>query len=124
MYINIKRKVTTKCWCLWSKRNIEYDKKQYKKCYIYRFKRTVDKYQVFLGGNYPELKIKTNNKNEKNLLIIKDSYANSFIPFLINDYENICAIDMRYFKEDLKEYMAENEINEVLILYNMTNFIT
>lgn len=93
---------------------------------IYDFEKlkTKDKYQVFLGGNYPELKIKTNNKNEKNLLIIKDSYANSFIPFLINDYENICAIDMRYFKEDLKEYMAENEINEVLILYNMTNFIT
>lgn len=92
---------------------------------IYDFEKlkTKDKYQVFLGGNYPELKIKTSNKNGKNLLLIKDSYANSFMQFLINDYENICVVDMRYFKEDLKKYMAENEVNEVLILYNVTNFI-
>ena len=85
--------------------------------------KTKDKYQVFFGGNYPELKIKTKNKNGKNLLIIKDSYANSFIPFLINNYENIYVVDMRYFKENLKEYMLENGVNEVLILYNVTNFI-
>lgn len=92
---------------------------------IYDFEKlkTKDKYQVFLGGNYPELKIKTSNKNGKNLLLIKDSYANSFMQFLINDYENICVVDMRYFKEDLKKYMVENEINEVLILYNVANFI-
>lgn len=92
---------------------------------IYDFEKlkTKDKYQVFLGGNYPELKIKTSNKNGKNLLIIKDSYANSFIPFLINNYENICVVDMRYFKEDIKEYMFENRVNEVLILYNESNFL-
>lgn len=93
---------------------------------IYDFKKlkTKDKYQVFLGGNYPELKIKTSNRNGKNLLIIKDSYANSFIPFLLNNYENICVIDMRYFKENLKDYMRKNEIFEILILYNVENFIT
>lgn len=92
---------------------------------IYDFEKlkTKDKYQVFLGGNYPELKIKTSNKNGKNLLLIKDSYANSFMQFLINDYENIYVVDMRYFKEDLEKYMDENEVKEVLILYNVTNFI-
>ncbi len=83
-----------------------------------------DKYQVFFGGNYPELKIRTSHKNEKNLLILKDSYANSFIPFLLGNYESICVIDMRYFKEDLKGYMEENEVSEILILYNVANFIT
>lgn len=83
-----------------------------------------DKYQVFLGGNYPELKITTSNKNGKNLLLIKDSYANSFIPFLLNNYENICVVDMRYFKENLKEYMDENKVSEILILYNVENFIS
>ena len=83
-----------------------------------------DKYQVFFGGNYPELKIRTSHKNGKNLLILKDSYANSFIPFLLGNYESICVIDMRYFKEDLKGYMEENEVSEILILYNVANFIT
>lgn len=93
---------------------------------VYDFNKlnTKDKYQVFLGGNHAELQINTSNKNGKNLLIIKDSYANSFIPFLLNDYENICVIDMRYFKNNLKEYMNENKISEILILYNVSNFIT
>lgn len=92
---------------------------------VYEFEKlsSKDKYQVFLGGNHPELQINTSNKNGKNLLIIKDSYANSFIPFLLSDYENICVVDMRYFKNDLKEYMNENEISEVLLLYNVSNFI-
>lgn len=81
-----------------------------------------DKYQVFLGGNYPELKIETDNKNNKNLLVIKDSYANSFIPFITKDYEDICVVDMRYFKGKISEYMSENNITDVLILYNIQNF--
>lgn len=84
---------------------------------------TKDKYQVFLGGNHPELKISTSNKNGRNLLIIKDSYANSFIPFLLKDYENICVVDMRYFKNNLEEYMNKSKISEVLILYNVLNVI-
>lgn len=85
---------------------------------------TKDKYQIFLGGNYPELKISTSNKNGKNLLIIKDSYANSFIPFLLKDYDNICVVDMRYFKSNLEEYMNKSKISEILILYNVANFIS
>lgn len=93
---------------------------------VYDFEKlnTKDKYQVFLGGNHPELKINTSNKNGKNILVIKDSYANSFIPFLLESYENICVLDMRYFKNNLKEYINKNKISEVLILYNVSNFIT
>lgn len=85
--------------------------------YDYDKLNTKDKYQVFLGGNHPELQINTSNRNGKNLLIIKDSYANSFIPFLLENYDNICVLDMRYFKNDLEEYMNENKISEILILY-------
>lgn len=81
-----------------------------------------DKYQVFFGGNYPELKITTENKNGRNIVIFKDSFANSFIPFILNDYENISVIDLRYFKSDLKEYLIENKTTDVLILYNIMNF--
>jgi len=96
-----------------SKSNSMYDLKKLKE---------KDKYQVFFGGNYPEIKITTENKNDKNLLIIKDSFANSFIPFIINDFENICVVDLRYFKYDLKNYINENNITDVLLLYNIMNF--
>lgn len=92
---------------------------------VYNFEklREKDKYQIFLGGNYPELKITTNNKNQKNLLIIKDSYANAFVPFLLKHYENVHLVDMRYFKQNLDEYINDYNITEILILCNTLSFI-
>lgn len=91
---------------------------------IYDFEKlnSKDKYQVFFGGNHSEIKIETKNKNGKHLLIFKDSYANAFIPFLIKDYESIYVIDLRYFNKDLKKYISDNPISDVLILYNIMNF--
>lgn len=102
-----------------------YNFKRSKGYSVYDFKKLEekDKYQFFLGGNYPELRIKTNNENGKNLLLMKDSYANSFVPFMLEHYENIYVIDMRYFKQNLDEYMALNDVSEILFLYNALNFV-
>lgn len=81
-----------------------------------------DKYLVFLNGNHPEVTIRTSQSNNKHLLVFKDSFANSFIPFLLEDYETIHIIDLRYYNGDIDEYMAENSINECLVLYNIKNF--
>ena len=81
-----------------------------------------DKYQVFLNGNHPEITIETSQTNGKHLLVIKDSFANAFIPFLLNDYETIHVIDPRYYHGDVDEYIRDNNINECLFLYNVKNF--
>lgn len=81
-----------------------------------------DKYQFFLGGNYPELTISSDCKNGKRLLLLKDSYANAFIPFLVGDYEKIHVIDLRYFNQDLDLYIENCDVTEFLILYNIKNF--
>lgn len=67
----------------------------------------------------------TKQKNaQKNLLVIKDSFANSFVPFMVNDYDEIRMLDLRYFKGNVQEYIKEHAISEVLVLYNVSNFIT
>ncbi len=81
-----------------------------------------DKYQVFLNGNHPEVTIRTSQTNGRHLLIIKDSFANAFVPFLLKDYETIHLIDLRYYNGSIDDYMLENDINECLILYNIKNF--
>lgn len=81
-----------------------------------------DKYQMFFGGNHPEITISTSQRNNKHLLVIKDSFANAFVPFLLNDYETIHIIDLRYYNGNIDNYILENGINECLILYNVKNF--
>ena len=77
---------------------------------------------MFLNGNHPELTICSENKNGKHLLIFKDSFANAWIPFAVNDFESIHVIDPRYFNGDIEEYIEENGITESLFLYNIRNF--
>lgn len=82
-----------------------------------------DKYAVYFGGNYGKITIKNLQAEGKgSLLIIKDSYANSMIPYLLNNYEQITMIDLRYYNESVPELVAEGW-DEVLVCYEMSNFI-
>lgn len=83
-----------------------------------------DKYSVFFGGNHPIVTIKTSNHNGKTLAVFKDSYANSLMPFLVNHYETLHMIDLRYYNANPIDYLDENGISDVLILYNTPNFLT
>ena len=81
-----------------------------------------DKYQVFQGGNYAEIVINTTVLNGRKLLIVKDSYANCFIPMLTADYECIVVVDPRYSTEPLTALVTKYNINEMLYLYNVNSF--
>lgn len=81
-----------------------------------------DKYAVFLNGNHPLIKITTKGSPENKLLIIKDSYANSLIPFLTEDYDEIYVVDPRYYSDDLKALIVSNNIKNILMLYNVNTF--
>ncbi|WP_075618733.1 DHHW family protein [Paenisporosarcina indica] len=81
-----------------------------------------DQYAVFLNGNHSLVKIKSSLHNGRKLVVIKDSYAHAFIPFLANHFEEIHVIDLRYYHLNIYEYLDTNEIDEVLFLYNLANF--
>ncbi len=87
-----------------------------------------DKYAYFLSGNYGQVHIQNqkaaSKAKGKNILIIKDSFANSFVPFVTQDYENIYMVDLRYYNGDMKSYLQEYNITDVLVLYNISNFIS
>lgn len=83
---------------------------------------TKSKYEVFLGGNYSEVKI--SGKGEGILLIIKDSFANSFSQFAVDDYKEVRLIDLRYYNGSVKDYIRDNQVTEVLFLYGINTFIT
>lgn len=82
-----------------------------------------DKYMVYLDGNHAMVDILGENKNGKKLLVIKDSYAHAFLPFLAQDYERIIMLDFRYSQMPVSSLVKNYGITDVLFLYNATNFI-
>ena len=83
-----------------------------------------DQYQVFFGGNYPVVEIRTTADNQRNLLVFKDSYANSFVPFLIPYYEKIIMVDPRYYYDDIEIAMTSYGITDILYLYSGDTILT
>ena len=79
---------------------------------------TRDQYAVFLGGNFPEVRIETTAMTGRTLLLLKDSYANCLVPLLTLGYQKIVVVDPRYFTGDLEVLMGAEGVSEVLILYN------
>lgn len=82
----------------------------------------VDQYSYFLGGNHGLVQIKTAANNGRSLLIVKDSYAHSFIPFLTAHYEYIHVLDLRYFSLSPSQYAEEQGCDEALFLFSITQF--
>ena len=84
---------------------------------------TKDKYAVYFGGNFGRIDIHMkNSQNQRTLLLIKDSFANSLVPFLMADYAQISMIDFRYFNKPVSELIREIHPDETLILYEISNF--
>lgn len=91
--------------------------------------KTRDKYSAFLYGNNGLTYIKSaNNLNKTNgktsrLLIIKDSYANCFIPFLTFNYDEIHVVDLRGLPVPISELQEQYDYDDVLIMYNFVSFM-
>lgn len=82
-----------------------------------------DKYAVFFGGNYGTVEITNKDaKLDKTLIVCKDSFANSMIPFLIEDYQKIIMLDLRYYTGSVKQLLSSYDQKEFLVLYEMSNF--
>lgn len=92
--------------------------------YCYDKLKTKDKYAFFMGGNYGSAVIETNVNDGGSVCIVKDSYANAMLPFLVNHYKKIVLVDMRYFNSSVTALLKKENVNEIVYIYNCTNFGT
>ncbi|MBO7689914.1 MAG: hypothetical protein J6T14_03645, partial [Clostridia bacterium] len=82
-----------------------------------------DKYEVFFGGNYGDVRIDTSAASDRVLLLIKDSYANCVVPLLTPYFRTIVMVDPRYYAEDLNATMEREGITDLLWFYNVNTFL-
>lgn len=80
-----------------------------------------DKYSLFLNNIHPLVVIENSTAASQDaLMLIKDSYANSMVPFLAHHYKKIYVLDTRYYRDGPSSFLAEHgDITDVLLLYNM-----
>lgn len=83
-----------------------------------------DHYTVFFGGNHPRVDIHTTANTGRNLLVFKDSYANSFIQFIYPYFDHIVMIDPRYYYDNIELVINSEGITDTLFLYNLNTFMS
>lgn len=82
---------------------------------------TDNKLNVFFGKEDKLVRIDSTSMEPRKLLVIGDSYAKSFVPFLAEHYETIFMVDPSLYKSSVKELMDKNKITDVMILYSTIN---
>lgn len=97
------------------------EEKTYDDIYFRENLKKKDKYTTYLGPNEPLVTIRTNVDSDKKILIFKDSYANSFVPFLTQHYSQITVADMRYI-QNYRDYVNPDDYSQILFLYNANTF--
>ncbi|MDR2162778.1 MAG: hypothetical protein LBO70_02380 [Clostridiales Family XIII bacterium] len=75
-----------------------------------------NKYLAFSGGDMPLIHIKTQVATGRKLIVFKESFANAFIPFLTENYDEIIVVDFRYYEGDVNSLIETYGINEALFL--------
>ena len=104
--------------------NVSYNGGEYEPNSIYECKYLSgsDQHAVFLNSNQAQTVISGSGKSGK-LLLIKDSYGNTFSQFPVEDYAEVHVLALRFFKGDVTEYAKENDITDALVLYGVQNFV-
>jgi hypothetical protein len=97
--------------------------KTYNSIYFKNWLSVKDKYSSFFDGNQPYEDIRTTSSG-KRLLVFKDSYAHSLVPFLMNNYSRITMVDLRCLVRPINEVVNLKNYDQVLFVYNVDTFNT
>ena len=76
-------------------------------------------YGVFMGTDSIHTKIVTGLDTGRKIAVFKESYGNAFIPFLVDNFDEVYVIDIRYFGTNAVQYIRDNGITDVLFIDNI-----
>ena len=92
--------------------------------YVDSYLEVKDKYSYFLGGRQPLCVVEKEGSVGPKVLLIRDSYSDSLTPFLTERFSEIHLFDPRDNLTSVKNYVEENNIDAVIVLYSFANFVT
>lgn len=96
----------------------DYSLNKYIDFYDYSKLYSSDKYNIYLGGSTPLVKITTTNNNNRNLIIFRDSFGSTLAPLLTSSYKTITLVDTRYMSPKILNNYIDFKDSDVLFIYN------
>lgn len=79
-----------------------------------------NKYNCFLLGDNPLSVVHNSSLNDgSSILLIKESYGNAFVPYLVDHYEDVYVVDYRYFQDNASELITQYKVQDILFLNNV-----
>jgi len=77
-------------------------------------------YAAFISGDNPYTVINVpENPQNFNILVLKDSFGNAFVPFLCEHYGNIIVVDTRYASFNIYEALKDYGLSDIVFVNNI-----
>ncbi len=96
--------------------------KPYNRAYFQKYKDgSPNAYMTFMGGDQHLVKVATGTPGARRVLVIKDSYGNAVPGYLFRSFNEVHVVDFRYFRKNLREYVRDNGITDILLCFNIFN---
>ena len=78
-------------------------------------------YLIFIAGDQPYEEITNKDLNDGSAcVVVKESFGNAFVPFLVNHYQHIYVVDYRYYKGNIAALAKEKGATDVIMLNNIS----
>lgn len=94
----------------------------YDSVYFPEYLQVKDQYAYFLGQNQAIVTLFGNQSTGKKLLMFKDSYAHCLAPMLLQHYDEIVLVDLRYMNNEIGDLVEIDKFDQVLYLYSLDTF--
>lgn len=78
---------------------------------------TGDMYSMYLGESVPVMNIRTTNNSNNKLLVVKDSFGDCFVPFLLQHYSEITVVSPEDLEGKLSDYVNVGDYPQTLFLF-------
>lgn len=79
------------------------------------------KYATFIAGDNPFTEITNPDITDgSSIIVVKESFGNAFVPFLVDNFSKVYVIDYRYYNGSVSDFAINNNVEHVLYLNNIS----
>lgn len=78
-------------------------------------------YLIFIAGDQPYEEITNSDITDgSSCIVVKESFGNAFVPFLVDHYQTIYVLDYRYYDGNIADLAKQKGATDVIMLNNIS----